>query len=185
MNPPENDFRTWFMASLTPMRNDPHAGFIFILTALPLLERFLRNKSGCCEGKDLTDVFFTNLGALLGDILGKERECWDCYRNGLLHQVTFPKAKLKRKTGIWVSLPEAGLSGDDRRPAYFDSTKNQFFLNPVVFFDLVTNEILANFAIYEGTPVTNYPLPKVEGGVTLTSTPAVTTFPNKTGSYSS
>src|SRR4029434_1778470 len=110
----------------------------------------LRGKSACPEGRNLTSAFFSNLGILLPSTASRERSFWDCYRNGLLHQMTFPQSKLERKTGIWVDLPQAGISGYDPRPVYFAPNPDRFYLNPLVFFDLVTSTILADFAPYEG-----------------------------------
>jgi len=156
----KEDFQSSFVESLVPLRANGHAGFVFALVAFPLLERYLRGKSACPEGQTLTSTFFSNLGVLFPAIVGKENSFWDCYRNGLLHQVTFPKAKLDRKTGIWVALPEAGISGYDQRPVYFIPSSNQFFLNPLVFFDLVTSTIFADFSSYEAAGNANYRLPQ-------------------------
>jgi hypothetical protein len=100
----EADFRKWFVDSLAPLRTKGEAGFIFVFVAFPLLERYLRRKSGCPDGQNLTPIFFKNLGFLFNDIAGRECQFWDCYRNGLLHQATFPQAKLDKKTDIWVTL---------------------------------------------------------------------------------
>jgi hypothetical protein len=160
MTPAMQDFKRWFIDSLSPLRANGHAGFVFVLIAFPLLERYLRGKSACPEGQPLTPAFLSNLGVLFPAIAGKEKSFWDCYRNGLLHQVTFPKAKLDRKTRIWVALPEAGISGYDQRPVYFIPSSNRFFLNPLVFFDLVTSTILADFSAYEAAGNANYRLPQ-------------------------
>lgn len=157
----EADFRKWFVDSLVQLRTNGDAGFIFVLVAFPLLERYLRRKSGCPDGQDLSPAFFKSLGLLFTDIAGNECQFWDCYRNGLLHQVTFPRAKLNKKRGIWVTLPEAGISGYDPRPAYFLRATAQFYLNPISFFDTVTNAILTDFATYEGSGSVHFNLPSV------------------------
>ena len=161
MTTSEANFRNWFVTSLAPLRTNGDAGFIFVLTAFPLLERYLRRKSSCPEGQDLTPAFFTNLGSLFTDIAGYEREFWNCYRNGLLHQVTFSRAKFDKRKGIWVTLPEAGLSGYDPRPVYFLPSQAQFYLNPISFFDAIVSAILGDFATYEGIPNTHYNLPSL------------------------
>ena len=56
------EFQKWFVDSLAPLRSNGDAGFVFVLTAFPLLERYLRRKSGCPDGQSLTPAFFTNLG---------------------------------------------------------------------------------------------------------------------------
>jgi hypothetical protein len=117
---------------------------------------------GCPEGQTLTDQFFRNLGNTFSEISGKESEFWSCYRNGLLHQVTFAKAKLDTKTGIWVALPSSGISGHDPRPVYFNPNVGRFFLNPIGFFDFVTGTMLGDFSVYEEVNAsTQYPLPAV------------------------
>lgn len=155
------EFQKWFVDSLVPLRTNGDAGFIFVFTAFPLLERYLRRKSGCPDGQNLTPTFFANLGVMFADIAGHENPFWDCYRNGLLHHATFPQAKLNKVTGIWIPLPEAGISGYDARPVYFLPTTSQFYLNPLSFFDVVTNSILADFATYEGSATVYYNLPSV------------------------
>jgi hypothetical protein len=102
----------------------------------------LRGKSSCPDGENLTDGFFKQLSLLFSDIAGSEHRFWDCYRNGLLHQATFPQAKLDKRRGIWLTLPDAGISGYDPRPVYFLPETTQFFLNPISFFDAVTDAIL-------------------------------------------
>jgi hypothetical protein len=157
----ESDFRKWFVESLEPLRGNGNAGFIFVFVAFPLLERYLRRKSGCPDGQNLTEDFFKHLRLLFNDIAGNEHEFWDCYRNGLLHQATFPQAKLDKRTGIWTSLPNAGISGYDPRPVYFLQETKQFFLNPVTFFDVVTKAILDDFETYEKSATTHYSLPSL------------------------
>jgi len=156
----EVEFRKWFVDSLDDLRTNGDAGFIFLLVAFPLLERFLRRRSQCPEGQNLNDSFFRNLSALFGEIAGREKDFWSCYRNGLLHHVTFPRAKLAKK-GVWRTLPEAAISGHDSRPVYFLAASKQFYVNPTSFFDAVTSAILADFATYESSGTANYNLPSV------------------------
>jgi hypothetical protein len=121
-----------------------------MFVTFPLLERYLRNKSGCCpEGETLNDGCLKPLAKMFPEIEGRERVFWDCYRNGLLHQATFPTAKLKKREKIWIELPAAGISGYDRRPVYFDPTINAFLVNPISLFDHVTAQILKEFDVYE------------------------------------
>lgn len=167
MTDAEADFRNWFIESLSPLRTNGSAGFVFVFVAFPLLERYLRRKSGCPDGQNLTDDFFKQLGLLFNDIAGHEREFWDCYRNGLVHQVTFPRAKLDKRTGVWTRLPDAGISGYDSRPVYFLPETSQFFLNPISFFDCVTKAILGDFDTYEKSATSHYSLPWVYDRVKL------------------
>jgi hypothetical protein len=157
----EAEFRKWFVDSLNGLRSNGDAGFIFLLVAFPLLERFLRRRSQCPEGKPLNDAFFKNLGVLFSEIAGRESDFWNCYRNGLLHQVTFSRAKRAKNTGVWSTLPEAAISGHDPRPVYFLAASKQFYVNPIAFFDAVTSVILADFATYEGSSTSTYDLPSI------------------------
>ena len=75
---------------------------------------------------------------MFSEVSGKENAFRDCYRNGLLHQVTFPKAKLKK--GIWLNLPSAGLSGHDPRPIYFNQIFGAFFLNRSSFLPMLRKQ---------------------------------------------
>lgn len=167
MSTSKTEFERWFVTSLACLRENGDAGFIFVFTAFPLLERYLRRKSCCPDGYSLKDAFFNEIGSLFKEIAGREREFWNCYRNGLLHQATFSAAKLA-KNGIWIPLPSAGISGYDPRPIYFVPETHQFFLNPIAFFDVVTTSILADFATYEGSTSPYYPLPSVVDQTTLT-----------------
>ena len=171
----EDDFRKWYVDSLAPLRDKGDAGFIFTMVAFPLLERYLRNKSECPEGSDLSPKFFDNIAEIFPDIAVKRREFWQCYRNGLLHQATFPRERWKKRDGIWVMLPSAALSGHDERPVYFDDRVGGFFLNPISFFDHVVAEILANFGTYEEVDSARNRLPVVydlrtaQAGITPTT----------------
>ena len=181
----KNDFKEWFIESMVPLHSNGNAGFIFALVAFPLLERYIRNKSSCPEGKPLKPQFFAELGQMFPEVLGKENAFWDCYRHGLLHHVTFPKAKLNNK-GIWVNLPPAGLSGHDPRPIYFNQTFGAFFLNPREFFTHVTKTILSDFGTYEQVdPATQYPLATVSNPSTAQAgtTPTIASLSLSSGSY--
>jgi hypothetical protein len=153
------EFRKWLVDSLSPLRSNGDTGFIFLLVAIPILERYLRRKSRCSDGQELNEAFFKELSKFLGVISGRERDFWNCYRNGLLHHVTFAQAKWMRKEKEWSGLPKAGISGHDSRPVYFDQAKNEFYVNPTAFFDVVTTAVLADFATYESEGVTRYSLP--------------------------
>jgi hypothetical protein len=161
MKASESEFRNWFVDSLSPLRTSGNAGFIFLLVAIPILERYLRRKSQCPEGEPVTDAFLVELGKLFSGISGMEREFWNCYRNGLLHYLTFAQKKWLRKTGEWMGLPKAAISGHDPRPVYFDRAKSEFYVNPIAFFDQVIETVLADFGTYESDGLTQYSLPSL------------------------
>ena len=148
MTEDENYFRKWFVDVLEPLRDKGDAGFVFAVVSLPLLERYLREKSDAGQASTLPQEFFDELGALFPDIAGKERDFWHCYRNGLLHQAAFSKAKIGKRIEV---MSNAALSGYDIRPVYFDISSDTFYLNPMTFFDRVTTTILSDFATYMGS----------------------------------
>ena len=57
MNDTQERFTMWFKKPLEGLYEDPNAGFVILIATLPLLERFLREKSGVGE-RDLNDDFF-------------------------------------------------------------------------------------------------------------------------------
>ena len=119
----EENFRKWFVDALDPLRGKGDAGFIFAFVSLPLLERYLREKSGAGEAISLRTQFFVELGKLFPEIAGREDRMWHCYRNGLLHQAAF--SQVKRHQGMVVVL-NAALSGHHKRAIYYDSLGDCF-----------------------------------------------------------
>ena len=170
----EKNFRKWFVKPLDPLQKNDDAGFIFAFVSLPLLERYLRQKSGAGEAPTLPSQFFVKLGELFPEIAGREDKMWHCYRNGLLHQATFSQEK--RHKGIVVML-NAALSGHDKRPIYYDIPSDCFYMNPKEFFNRVTNTILGDFTTYLGSLSPAHPLPAVASP----STVVTGVFPTVTG----
>jgi len=160
MNTDESNFKAWFVDALQPLRLNGHAGFIFALVSFPLLERYLREKSGAGEAISLPVQFFNELASLFPAISGKQSAFWHSYRNGLLHQVSFSKSKISN--GGVVVMPQAGLSGYNPRPVYYDATTDSFYMNPLVFFDTVTAKILSDFSTYRGVSSPAHILPWVQ-----------------------
>ena len=184
MSDDEKYFRDWYVAALAPLRSNGDAGFIFAFVSLPLLERYLREKSGAGQVLQLPIQFYLELRALFPEIAGKENDLWHCYRNGLLHQAAFSKEKIRH--GICVVMPSAGLSGHDSRPVYYDVPTDSFYMNPVVFFDRVTGAILADFATYLGSLSPAHKLPTIVAPSTAVPyiVPTIGAYyPGATGSY--
>jgi len=83
------NFQLWFKRILENLYNDPHSGFPILMITFPLLERYLREKSGSYEDK-LNDKFHAELITMfpeLKDTITSEK-FWKIYRNGILHQAT-------------------------------------------------------------------------------------------------
>ena len=144
MSDDQQNFTKWFKNPIKELQKNVNAGFIVVTVSLPLLERYLRQKTGIFEAGNLDDRFcneFLNLFPSPGDIK-TVRAFWEIYRHGLLHQ-----AALKTKTGII----EAGLhnAAQDLEIAY-----NQkgwvFTVSPVKFSDKVIETIDNDFPTFEG-----------------------------------
>ncbi len=52
-----NNFVRWFEEPLSNLYKNPHAGFAIVILSLPILERYLREKSGVCEKPNLDARF--------------------------------------------------------------------------------------------------------------------------------
>ena len=52
-----NNFVRWFEEPLSNLYKNPHAGFAILILSLPILERYLREKSGVCEQPNLDARF--------------------------------------------------------------------------------------------------------------------------------
>src|ERR1035438_9866201 len=85
------DFDNWFVHPITLLNAEPHGAFSVLMIALPLTERYLREKSGCHEGH-LDDRYYMEFINLFpGLTVDLARKFWHSYRNGLLHQSTFSR----------------------------------------------------------------------------------------------
>ena len=140
---PQEHFILWFKKPLETLAGDPDAGFAIVILALPLLERYLRNKKSIPPDNSLNDSFYVGLHEMfpiLSDIQ-TAKEFWNTYRNGFLHQATF-------KTKMGATILNGGLNGDIASPIEAPSRGN-FVVNPIVFASCVTDAIESDFATYE------------------------------------
>ena len=75
MTDDETYLRNWYINALAPLRHNGDAGFIFAFVSLPLLERYLREKSGAGEARILPQAFFDELRALFPEIPERRMTC--------------------------------------------------------------------------------------------------------------
>ncbi|MEE8329333.1 MAG: hypothetical protein V3R54_05325, partial [Thermodesulfovibrionia bacterium] len=89
MNKNLDNFRVWYSKILEALYLKENAGFVILMISFPLLERYLREKSGVHEG-NLNDSFHSELQTIFPVLTSQEiaKQFWHVYRNGLLHQVT-------------------------------------------------------------------------------------------------
>jgi len=168
LNIDKRNFQTWFKYPLQRLLEDEHAGFPILMICLPLLERYLRQKSGSFEG-NLNGRYhrlFQEMFSLRTD--DEAREFWQIYRNGLLHQATFSKAtqsgKIMPKGSLISSVEVIG----------FDEVKRVFMVSPKRFAERVIQIIETDFITFEQTSSPNHPLAEVSGsGYTITPEPSL------------
>src|SRR5262245_31793538 len=89
MSPHLDNFKRWFSSIVADLYNNEHAGFAILMIIIPVLERYLREKSGVHEER-LDSGFYSELRGVFPTLSDNEMadEFWHVYRNGLLHQVT-------------------------------------------------------------------------------------------------
>lgn len=67
MNNNLENFKKWFSGILENIYPNQNAGFVILMISFPLLERYLREKSGVHEGK-LNDDYYTNLRSIFPEL---------------------------------------------------------------------------------------------------------------------
>lgn len=150
-------FEAWFEKVLADLYGNRDAGFAILLIVFPLLERYLRGKTGLTLKKNLSEPFYKELVQFLPDLGTSEtaRSFWQTYRNGLLHQVTLPG-----KTPIGTGLPVRSISHDG--PLLKIEPNGDMCVNVVQFAQRVVTKIGKDFATYEGCPAWPSRLPTVK-----------------------
>lgn len=179
----QKDFDNWFAGPLQTLNAQQHGAFAVLMIALPLTERYLRERSGCHEEK-LDDRFYTefmNLFPMLTMDLAKK--FWHSYRNGLLHQATF-----SRQTWNGAIMPQAWISSaipGTSATINYDTKHDVFVLLPKEYSEEIVRVIRADFPTFLGGGSPNHPAPKVEyppSWLASTKTPGSTDFgPPPTG----
>jgi hypothetical protein len=146
-----DDFKRWFSDIVAGLYTNDHAGFAILMITIPVLERYLREKSRIYEG-DLTDPFYDGLRRVFPTLPNNvvAREFYHVYRNGLLHQVT-----LSRRTRGGQVMPNACVSKEYLQALKIVASGN-FLVHPVEFAKTVIQTIEADFATFEGQGSVNH-----------------------------
>lgn len=139
-------FRRWFKQPLADLYNNPDAGFSVLMITLPLLERYLREKSNNHQEK-LQDDFHKELGQMLPSLsdIATSKKFWRLYRHGMLHRGTLK---------LDIDVLEVGI--DERAAAYgivtvsFDSQGYKFRVAAIALSKLVVTTIENDFATFAG-----------------------------------
>lgn len=172
MNTNEQNFQKWFKFPLEQLYKNSDAGFAIMILSLPLLERYLREKSRNFESPTLSDEFFLECIKVFPS-LGSEQKAkkfWHACRHGLLHQVTFRQGKPLPQIALTASVAEMQSKEEDEH----------FYLNPVWFSKRIIFLIESDFSTFEGTSSPNHKLPQV----LIVSVPSSINSPEVVNAYS-
>ena len=129
------NFEHWFGAKLKPLMEDPTAGFVCAMVGFPLLERYLRRKSG---SEPKTKLFNLTLYQFLQELGSIETasDFWQSYRHGLLHNVRL------NADSDWLT----------REPPVVKVTADKIRMNPALFLERVVETIRGDFEIFAKEP---------------------------------
>jgi hypothetical protein len=164
MDSHEKNFEAWYARILEALCSNPDAGLVILMVAFPLLERYLRQKSGVHEGTR-NATFHKELASVFPELKSQKdaRKFWHVYRNGLLHQVTFSK-----KNRQDIKLPDGWLSNVG--PPISIDGNGDFWLHPSEFAKRVIDTIQKDFPTFEGQHSAGPPLPTVHQFPTVLGT---------------
>ncbi len=150
------NYRSWYADLLPTLFPDRNAGFIILMVAFPLLERYLRQIVGLGPKDNLNEDCMKELCKLFPELPDEtaSRQFWDVFRNGILHQVT-----LSRENRKGVLLPLGLLCHN--KPVISIDAQGEFWVNPVLFTQRILTAIEGNFGAFEGKSSAGQPLPTV------------------------
>jgi hypothetical protein len=157
----QQDFQRWFKRPLEELYKNPDAGFIILMVTLPLLERYLRQRSGVGHGELRGSTFYRELLKLFPALPDESAAMafWEVYRHGLLHQAS---GKLvSKKAG---NFEEVSIHNNDTWPiiAFDYGAKGKIFqVHSVMFSKHVIASIEADFVSFEAPLSPENPLSTV------------------------
>jgi len=131
-------FEKWYAVPLLRLAQDPDAGFIMLMATFPILERYLKVKSGSVPVKP---PFLKALIDVVPEIETKERAktLWTTYRDQLLHNASYDKRS------HWLSPDKKIIEHDE---------DGRDWLNPALFVQRVISVIRRDFSCFEaGLPL--------------------------------
>jgi hypothetical protein len=129
---PEDRFEKWFAEPLRVLFKYQHAGFVVMLTALSLLERLIRWRSGAGDVEGI-EAHLPALSRIFPALAGQERTFWRAYRHGLAHRATFAT---KSRSGDSLPVVRFARTGEAVRVA-----DREIVVDHVVFAQTVLAEI--------------------------------------------
>src|SRR6266536_3049493 len=148
MHANQDNFVRWFKEPLESLYTNIHAGFVILMASLPLLERYLRQKSRVFENHALNPEFFGQFRIMFPSIDSPEKakRFWEIYRHGLLHQAT-----LKTRDG---TIAAALHNNAHILVVSYDPHGDVFTLSPNKFSQKIIAVIESDFLTFEaaGSP---------------------------------
>ncbi|MEK7992824.1 MAG: hypothetical protein AAB403_03365 [Planctomycetota bacterium] len=160
------NFKSWYAEVLHMLYPRREAGFVILMVAFPLLERYLRQRLQLPPQSTLQDPFFDELVRFFPELQARTtaRDFWQVYRNGLLHEVTLSRQNRSRN-----QMPVGWLSHDIPKTISCEPD-GSFWIHPVRFAERVVQIIEADFTTFDGPPTSPSPLPTVQVLSTATGT---------------
>lgn len=149
----EEKFAKWFKSPLTALCQFSDTDFAILLIALPVIERYLREKSGEREKTGLGKPFYDELGRVFPELPTSEddrKRFWKAFRHGLLHQ-----AAMKIADGFSAVL--------DRSAAVieFDATNKTIRVSAPAVARRILQAVENDFSKFEAPSSPNHPIPAV------------------------
>ena len=159
---------------LMPMR---HADFALAMIAFPILERWIRGKTGigsCALRGKVGDKFYDELIAQFeslrdppdGSFPRVAQAFWQAFRNGILHQTTFSRKPIE-VLGITALpvfcafVPRTGV------PIIATHSTRTFILDPYAFAEAVLAILEKDFSAYQAAEPKHHRLALAVGTTTL------------------
>jgi len=136
----EDKYKLWIKSPLERLLNEEHTDFVIMLIALPMLERYLREKSGAKERLKLPPLFYVEFGNLFPELKQDKdrRTFWEVFRHGLAHQ--------------FMMNTESGTSARlDRKGPLVSYDSNVFTVNAPEFARRAMAQIESDFHTFEAS----------------------------------
>ena len=118
-------FQLWYKEPIeTLIAKDEHTGFAVLMLALPILERYLRQKLAITEDR-LPEPFHDEMVRLFPEFKNQKnaKRFWKIYRHGLLHQATLQSVDGSSIAFVHNAVPVLECSVDGRT---FGLSPNRF-----------------------------------------------------------
>jgi hypothetical protein len=140
------NFENWFVRPLKWLYEDKHCGCIILMSTLPLLDRYVRQKEEI-RSDGLSSQFYERFAKIFPEI-GEPAlvaPFWRVFRHGLLHRGTFETRSGGRPVrGMLIGIGTAPLAVDSKTDLFFRLDAELFSLR-------VLETILNDFEVYSRT----------------------------------